>query len=210
MYTTLNHRSPVQWLVRKGVGVLPTAGNEAVTSEWRAADILVWNTEVNENHSQLPTQEQRTKTLGTCLSSMYTCVPSCEIPAVQGRLSHHSMPEGLHGHQISDAWLCLLLHRSLFWNLITNAHPCWTTSFRISSATQGEDICSVVNPLWTCPCWDAIFAQQPHTCGFVSISGKVTLSAQGSHTRTHNGLAAQRKSEAARNWTSPYLTVVSL
>lgn len=139
MYTTLNHRSPVQWLVRKGVGVLPTAGNEAVTSEWRSADILAWNTEVNENHSQLPTQEQRTKTLGTCLSSMYTCVPSCEIPAVQGRLSHHSMPEGLHGHQISDAWLCLLLHRSLFWNLITNAHPCWTTSFRISSATQGED-----------------------------------------------------------------------
>ncbi|EDM03233.1 rCG62289 [Rattus norvegicus] len=41
MYTTLNHRSPVQWLVRKGVWVLPTACNEAVTSKWRSADILV-------------------------------------------------------------------------------------------------------------------------------------------------------------------------
>lgn len=113
------------------------------------------------------------------------------------------MPEWLHGHQISNAWLHLLLHRSLFWNCITKFNlifhkcpPLLDHQFpNIMRGRQGDHfyICSVVNPPWTRPCWDTVFAQQPHTCGFVSISRKVTLLAQGSYTRTHhNGLAAQQ------------------
>lgn len=182
-------------------GCLGTAyclGDEVVTSKWRSADILVWN---NINHSQLPTQEQRTKPLGTCLSPWtLMCLGKRHTPGAHVKYQIPragsptiSMPEELHSHQILDAWLRLLLHRSLFWNLITKFNlivlKCpplldyqLLTIMSNMRVRLGDHlyICNVVNPPWTCPCWDAVFAQQPYTCGFVSISRKVIVSAQGS------------------------------
>lgn len=112
-------------------GCLGTAhclARDAVTSTWRSGDILVWTTEITMNHSQFSSQDQRTKTLDTCLSTPCTCMPwyktpqgSCEIPATQNRLSCHfylclSNYTAIRSHM---ARFCLLLHGSLFWDLIT-------------------------------------------------------------------------------------------
>lgn len=112
-------------------GCLGTAhclARDAVTSTWRSGDILVWMTEITMNHSQFSSQDQRTKTLDTCLSTLCTCMPwyktpqgSREIPATQGRLSCHfylclSNYTAIKSHM---ARFCLLLHGSLFWDLIT-------------------------------------------------------------------------------------------
>lgn len=112
-------------------GCLGTAhclASDAITSKWRSADILVWITEINVNHSQLPSQDQRTKTLDAGLSTMCTCMPwhktyprgACEIPATQDRaLLPFLCLSNYMAIRFQMAQLCLLLHRSLFWDLIT-------------------------------------------------------------------------------------------